>query len=173
MRKPAGDRTGEPPPLGDSLEFFLMSQSAIDTARVNRDAKALCDSIGQLRTGDSPLGCPDLRHKLHQLGGQLVPGSWPPFLWQQAGEASFLKRCLRLIERRTREAERFCCLADRFLVDLHLTQHLVFDLQQIFRIEEFGVPKVLVPNVPGTRIQRALLAQEGSLGLPWVGHVLL
>src|SRR5689334_9146185 len=124
MRKPAGDRTGEPPPLGDSLEFFLMSQSAIDTARVNRDAKALCDSIGQLRTGDSPLGCPDLRHKLHQLGGQLVPGSWPPFLWQQAGEASFLKRCLRLIERRTREAERFCCLADRFLVDLHLTQHL-------------------------------------------------
>ena len=49
-----------------------MPQLTVDAARVNRDAKTLCDSIGQLGTGDARVGHPELCHKLHQLVCQLV-----------------------------------------------------------------------------------------------------
>lgn len=150
-----------------------MPQLTVDAARVNRDAEALCDSLGQLRTGDPRLGGSELCHKLHKLVRQLVPGPRTAFAWQQPSETSFLKGCLRLIERRTREAEPLCCLADRLLVDFHLPQHLVLHLQQIFRIEEVAAPKSLVPDVLGARIQCTRLAKKQSFGLWWIGHDLL
>lgn len=45
-QKPAGDLPKKSQLVPDSSEFFLTLQLAIDTARVNRDPEALCDSFG-------------------------------------------------------------------------------------------------------------------------------
>ena len=42
----AGDLPKESRLVPDSSEFFLTLQLTIDTARVNRDTEALCDSFG-------------------------------------------------------------------------------------------------------------------------------
>ena len=62
--------------------FFLAQQLAIDAARVDRDAKTLCDSFGQMSTGDVRIGRAELRNEIHQFRRQFVPGSRPAFLWQ-------------------------------------------------------------------------------------------
>jgi len=129
-----------------------MPQLAVDAARVNRDTETLCDPVGQLGTGDPRFGELKLCHKLHLFRPQLVPGSWPSFLWQQTGEARLLKSCLGLIERWPREAKRLGGLADRLFFDLYLPQHLVLDLQQVFPIEELAVLKALVMNILRPRI---------------------
>ena len=82
----------------DSPEFFLTQLLTLDTARVNRDTEALCDSFCYLRTGDRWLGELKLCHELHQFGRELVSGPGPAFLGQQSGKTSFLKGCLCLIE---------------------------------------------------------------------------
>jgi len=56
------------------------------------------------------------------------------------------------------KAKRLCCLTDRLLVDIHLSQHLVLDLHQVFRIEELVAAEALVLHCFRARIQRALFA---------------
>jgi hypothetical protein len=56
------------------------------------------------------------------------------------------------------------------LVDLDLPEHFVFDLQQVFWVEELAVLKALVPDALRARIQRTLLAEESSFGLTRIGH---
>lgn len=135
-------------------------QLTIDTAGVNRDSEALCHSSGQLRSRNLRLGGPELYHKLHELGRELVAGSGTSFLRQQASETRLLKGGLRLIKRWPREPERLGCLADGLLVDIHMPQHLVLDLEQILRIEKLVVAKVLVLDLFRARIQDALLAEQ-------------
>jgi len=147
-----------------------MPQLTVDAARVNRDTEALCNSIGQLGGGDPRLGELNSCHKLHLFLPQLVSGSRSPFVWQQTGETRLLKSCLCLIERGSREAKRFGGLADRLLVDLYLAQHLVLDLQQVFRIEELAVSKTFVLHVLWSRIQNALLPEECAFGLARICH---
>jgi hypothetical protein len=156
--------------IPESPESFLTLQLTIDAAGVDRDAEALRHSLGKLRSRNVRLGRPELQHKLHEFSCELVPGSGPSFLRQQARETSLLKGGLRLIERWPRETECPGCLADRLLVDIHLPQHLVLDLEQILRIEKFVLAKGLVPDLLRARIQHSLLAEQGSFGLPRICH---
>ena len=152
--------------------FFLAQQLAIDAARVDRDAKTLCDSFGQMSTGDVRIGRAELRNEIHQFRRQFVPGSRPAFLWQQTGESGFSKSCLCLIERRSREAECFGGLTDWLVFDIDQPKHLVFDLQQVLPVEELALVEALVNDVFRTRVQRPLTPQERSFVLLRIGHML-
>src|SRR6478672_2223242 len=147
MPQPADGRCRRQPRGRDSTEFFLTQHLAVDAARVDRDAKALCDSFGQMRTGDVRIGRAELRNEIHQFRRQFVPGAWPAFLRQQAGESGLSKGCLCLIERGPREAECFRGLTDWLLVDIDQSQHFVLDLQQVFSVEELALLEALVCDI--------------------------
>src|SRR5215831_8615568 len=95
-----------------SAEFFLTLQLTIDAAWVYRDTEALCDSFGQMRTGNVRIGRAEFRNEVHQFRRQLVSGARSAFLRQQAGESGYLKSRLCLIEGWPREAECLGCLTD-------------------------------------------------------------
>ena len=103
---------------------------------MNGDAIPLLDEGSQsCRTkGGILLLC--LADKSEHFGGELVCFFRPSLLWHQCRQTSLLERSLRLIERGTREAEVGCRVAHRFSLALDAAQHLVFDLNQVSRIEK-------------------------------------
>ncbi|SRR5579883_1144482 len=147
-----------------------MAESPVDAARVNGDAETVCNPIGQLCTGNVRLGCAELGDEVHQFRRQLVTGAWAAFLRQQTREPGILERGLSLVERWPGESESSRSLADRRLFDLDQSKHLVLDLQQIVGVEELVRPEGLVDDILRPRVERTLLAQEVSFGLPRIGH---
>lgn len=147
-----------------------MPESPVDAARVNGDAETARNPICQLSAGDARLGGTGLGDETHQFGRELVTGSRTPLERQQTGEPGALKRGLSLVERWPGESENPRGLTDGRLFDLDQPKHLVLDLQQIVGIEELVRPEGLVDDILRPRVERALLAQEVSFGLPRIGH---
>lgn len=143
-----------------------MPESPVDAARVKGDAETVRNPIRHLNTGNARLGRAELGNEAHQFGGELVTGSRPAFLRQQTGKPGILKRGLSLVERHPGESESPRGVADRRFFDLGQSKHLVLDLQQIVGVEELVCPESLVNDFLRPWVERALLAQEVSLGLP-------
>ena len=143
-----------------------MPESPVDAAWVNGYAKTVCNPICQLSTGNARLGCAELGDEAHQAGRELVTGSRAAFLGQQTGEPGILKRSLSLVERWPRESENPRSLADRRFFHLDQPKHLVLHLQQIVGVEELVRSEGLVDDILRSWVERTLLAQKVSFGLP-------
>jgi hypothetical protein len=72
----------------------------------------------------------------NHLLGQLVSSLWPRPLWHKPRQTALLEGALRLIERRTGNAERSRCPSNGLPLELNAPQHLVPHLDQILRVEE-------------------------------------
>ena len=77
--------------------------------------------------------------EVHDLRSQFVSLPGASLERDQTTQTTRLKNVLSLIERRARKSKGFGRFADRVPVFLNPAQHLIFDLDQIARIEEPGV----------------------------------
>src|SRR5215469_1292168 len=82
--------------------------------------------------------------------------------WQQSWQTLALEQCLSDIENRARHTKGLGSLHNRTTFLLDAAQHLVFDLNQIVRIEECTVAKESIGYSLGMRMAGTLCAQ----GLP-------
>jgi hypothetical protein len=138
---------------------------------MHRDVESRPDPLRQLPPRHGRLGDPRGSHKRHHLGRQFVPAVRAPLARQQAGQARAAKGPLGLIKRRAGQTKGRRGAPDRLLIDLHLAQHLVLDLDEIVRIEELAVAEERMSDRPGAGIERAALAQHSALGsLAPLGH---
>ena len=83
----------------------------------------------------------------------------------QARNPLRLERGLRLIERGPGTAEHVCRLRDRVAVDLDATDHFVFHLDEVARIEKFVRSKQGVADVLRVGMQRAMGAERIRFGI--------
>src|SRR5437899_938881 len=74
--------------------------------------------------------------KTHDLCGQLVRALRPTLPRQQSCEPLSIERCFSLIERWTRQTKKCSGVSFGGAILTHMTQHLVFDLHEILRVEE-------------------------------------
>src|SRR5689334_16689782 len=88
-------------------------------------------------------------------------GTWP--LWDQSRNPCSIEVRLGLVVGRPGNAILVGNLGHRGVVDGDTTQHLVFDLHSVVRIEELASLKLWIADLLGRRIERALF--EESVGL--------
>src|ERR1700722_498318 len=113
--------------------FFRSGQSPLDAPSMHRDAELLLHGGDQVRSGigrDGPLD------KCHDLLGQLVSASRPPLLRYQRAQATAREGLLSLIEGRTRKTKKLRCSPYGEVVAVNATQHFVFHLQEVVRVEK-------------------------------------
>jgi hypothetical protein len=107
-----------------------------DSAPVHGDTELLLNLYDQVggrrrrRCGALP------EHELKDGRREFVRSVRATLPGDQPREALLCNRMLRLVERRPRQPERRCSVGHRCFVDLDAANHLVFDLQQVVRIEE-------------------------------------
>jgi len=124
------------------------------------DAERLLYGGDQVRSwigGDGPLD------ECHDLLRQLVSSSRSPLLRHQRTQPTARERRLSLIEGRTRKTKELRCLFHREVVAANATQHFVFHLKEVVRIEEVAVGEQLVGHPVWPRIERARLAEGLAL----------
>ena len=126
-------------------------------------AEALADPLGQAIGADARIGGARLDDELQHRRGELVAACGPGLCGDQAGQAALLEGRLGLVERRTREATGLGRLADRALVDVDQSQHLVLDLHQVVGIEELAAREQRVRDAVRARVERGVLPQDRLL----------
>jgi hypothetical protein len=143
-----------------SATFFFAPQLPLDAAGMNLHAEALADPLGQLIGTDTRIGGARLRDELQHRWGELVAGMRSGLVGNQASQAPLLECLLGLVERRAREPTGLGGLADRSLVDIDQSQHLVLDLQQVVGIEELAAREQRVRDATRARVERGVLPQD-------------
>ena len=151
---------------------FFAGQGALQTAAVHRKPKLF---LNGLNTGDgrqARFGRSQAPYIFDDLGRQLVPFFGAPLLGQQAAQAGLLECGLGLVDRRSRDAKPGSHLDDRDPLDAVVAQHLVTNLEKIFRIEEWILLEQPVGNRIGMRVEGARPFQlHGFLiDFPGFGH---
>ena len=109
-------------------------------------------------------------HNGHHGVVELVGAARAALARDQAGKAVRLERGLRVIEGRPGTAEGVGRLRDRVAVDLDPTDHFVFHLDQIPRIEKLVRSKHGVADRVGTGMQRTLGAERLGFGIATGGR---
>jgi hypothetical protein len=127
--------------------------------------KAIGDPARQLRGPHRRVARLYALEKGDDLGRQFVAASRPALLRQEPGQATLLKRTLRLIERRPREVEGRRRGRDRVRLDFDAADHFVFDLDEVAGIEKLVGGKDRIGDLVGLPIQRAIGAQGLDLGI--------
>jgi len=130
---------------------------------MNRDAESLLHHLRQRRRSCASILGPRCADERQYFRRELVSLFGAAFLWNQPGESVRLESCLSLVEGRPGKSERCRGLTDGMALLSRAPQHLVFDLDQIPRIEECILLKQLVPDIERSRIQRATLSKRLSL----------
>ena len=149
----------------ESKAFFLPQQLALDAARVHLKLEPFPDGLGQLLRSQESICGSLLCNELHHLGSQFVAALRAALVRKQAEESVLLKRCLRLIERRTGKSAGVRRLADRALVDVNLAQHLVLDLHQVVGIEEAAVLEQGIGDGFRMRVESAVTPKRLAFAL--------
>ena len=108
--------------------------------------------------------------KTHDLCGQLVRALRAALTRQQSCEPLSIERRFSLIERWTRQAEKCGGLGFGGAILTHMTQHLVFNLHQILRIEEGAGLEPGGTYPLGVAVEALQSLQTLGLGVP-LGHV--
>jgi hypothetical protein len=118
--------------------------------------KSLGDTARQLRWSQGRLALPYRLEKVDDVGRQLVAAPRPALLRQEPGQATLLKRALRLIERRSREVERRRGRCAGLRLDFDAADHLVFDLDEVAGIEKLVRGKDRVGHLVGVPVERTI-----------------
>jgi hypothetical protein len=114
------------------------------------------DTARQLRGTHGRLALAFGLEKRHDVGRELVAAPWPALLWQQAGHTTLLKRVLRLVKRRAREVKRRGGSRDGLGLDFDAADHLVFDLDEVARIEKLVRRKDGIGDLVGVPVERPI-----------------
>lgn len=143
----------------------MPQQLALDAARVHLDLESFPDGLGQLRRRQGGVcgSLPGNEH--HYFGSQFVAALRAALVRKQAEKSVLVKRCLRLVERRTGKSAGVRRLADRVLVDVNLAQHLVLDLHQVVGIEETAVVEQGIDDGFRMRVERAVTPKRLAFAL--------
>ena len=122
---------------GGGAEFFFASgPSPFQAATMDGQVEAEANLLQKLESGGGSLAGALLLDKVQDFLAKLVGPVRSAFVRQQASQALSFESGLRLVKGGPRAAEQFGRRADGFSVDLNPTQHLVFDLKGVARIEE-------------------------------------
>ena len=127
--------------------------------------KLFAGSLGQVGKRQLGLDSPQLLQKFDYRNGELVGAAGSGFLWDQTRQASLLEIGLGLIESGPRQTRLLSGLPDRGVLLDHGSQHFVFDLNKILRIEEGTVVKQRSGDGFRVRMQDVLFAEEVAFGL--------
>ena len=87
-----------------------------------------------------------------------------PLLRYQRAQATARERLLSLIKGRTRKTKELRCSPHREVVAVNATQHFVFHLQEVVRVEEVAAGEQLVGHPVGPRIECSRLAEDLAFG---------
>ena len=145
--------------------FFLAPEGALEGAPVDGEAKAPPNVVEQRRRTERRVVGAERADNGHHGVVELVRAARAALARDQAGKAVRLERGLRVIEGRPGTAEGLGRLRDRVAVDLDPTQHFVFHLDQIPRIEKLVRSKQGVADRVGTGMQRPLGAERLGFGI--------
>jgi hypothetical protein len=124
-------------------------QGSLDCAWVNGNTEAGADAFGQSGRPHGRIGVLFLTHEGHDSIVHFVSPARASLDRKQAWQAVPFEGGLRFVDRRPRKSEILCGAANGLMVDTHAPQHLVFDLDQIARVEESILLKEFVPNLLG------------------------
>ena len=119
----------------------MAKQAAFDTSWMNLGAEAFLDALHQVRQSNGWFLLAHLANECEDLVGEFVCLPGTALVWYQAGKTVVLESRLCLIKRRSRKAEVCGRIRHRLAFGPHPSQHFVFDLDQIVRIEEIVLQK--------------------------------
>lgn len=121
------------------LRFWAWPERSLDGAGMQTHAKPSHDTLGELVQAKRRLVQTYLLQEAQDLGTHLVPTTWTRSLRDECRQATLSQRRLGGVEHRSRKAETGRGSGDGVPLELNTAQHLVFDLDEVARIEE-GVP---------------------------------
>lgn len=104
-----------------------------------------------------------LEHEVQNGRRKFVRSMRTTLAGNQPYQALLRNRLLGLIEHRPRKPEGRGCFGHGSVVDLHTTQHLVLDLQQVLRIEEVARLEQRIRDGLRVWVEDALLAKGPHL----------
>jgi hypothetical protein len=116
---------------------------------MHRRTEAFPNKPRQFRRPNGRFFLSHLRKEGHDFLGEFVRPLGTKLPWYQADQAVLLENRQRLMEGRSRKTETRRRSCYRLAIGLYPAQHLVFDLDQVARIEESVLDKQLVSDILG------------------------
>jgi hypothetical protein len=147
-------------------ENAVLDKSAIES-------KFLQDLFGQLARSNWLASDHLLLDKLEHFALHLVRPLGAPLPGYQPGDPRFFEAGFGLIVRRPGYAVFLRCACHTCVFDRYASQHLVFDLHDVVRVEELDVEEFRIRDLLRRWIQRPLFEQgldPGILALSFYGH---
>jgi hypothetical protein len=129
------------------------------------DAEATGNFSDQARQIGSPAAGGRLLDEAHDFRRDLARSMRAAFDWQQANQTAAIEIPPELVKCRPGYTEQLGGLRDRPALGSHTSKHLVSNLDQITRVEEFTVDKSRVSNIFCVSIGSATALERGQLGV--------
>ena len=158
------DRRLAPPRILMRSVFFYVSPSkSFDRSSMNRYPQVVLQVVYQLGVGHVGLLFDLLQQESLSLFRKLVALFRAPLAFGEADYTPFDKRVLRFVKRLARESELQAYLRYGLSIDVVRSEHLVFHLHLVDRVEEVALCKRWPLDSAGAFVPRTRLAQELSL----------